>query len=517
MKRTKQSGITLIALVIIIIILLILAGVSIATLTGQNGILTRANEAKIQTEIAEEKELIGLAYNGAITEKRGIGYVTVSDLNAELEINETKATAGNNGDGKIRVTFDPPSNRTYTIDSNGKIEGPTTIIGKTDGSYDMSEGVNTPKLKDNMQLVIYDNGNWIEDTTKSAYKYKAQTGSTENGGTNEWANAVLDGNYYVWIPRYAYKIDKTISYTAQDGGTSYKIDVKFLVGTTNQYYDEKGELKEAKIATNADEISATDNTDYYVHPAFTFGDKQLEGIWIGKYECSDAGDNKIAIVPNASSLTNIKVSTMFSRSQTLSKTDIDAHMIKNIEWGAVAYLTQSQYGRNGTELSVNQCSSLITGAGKGIGENQIYNSTYRSSLITDEQRYNGNIGVLSSTTGNVYGVYDMSGGASEYVMGVYGTSSSPSKGSSGFSTFPDSKYYNLYTTTSVNNTNIGDALYETNGWNDDSNTFVKSSSPFLVRGHNYSGASEAGIFRFIGSSGSGGSGNSSFRVCLTVQ
>ena len=106
MKRTKQSGITLIALVIIIIILLILAGVSIATLTGQNGILTRANEAKTQTEIAEEKELIGLAYNAAIAEKRGTGDVTTSDINVEFKTNETKAIAEDNGDGKIRVTFD---------------------------------------------------------------------------------------------------------------------------------------------------------------------------------------------------------------------------------------------------------------------------------------------------------------------------------------------------------------------------------------------------------------------------
>ena len=60
------------------------------------------------------------------------------------------------------------------------------------------------------------------------------------------------------------------------------------------------------------------------------------------------------------------------------------------------------------------------GAGRGAtGENQIYNSTYNSSAITNEQRYNGSIGVLSSTTGNIYGIYDMSGGADEYVMGMY--------------------------------------------------------------------------------------------------
>ena len=135
---------------------------------------------------------------------------------------------------------------------------------------------------------------------------------------------------------------------------------------------------------------------------------------------------------------------MFSKAQTLSKTNIDAHMLKYTEWGAVAYLTQSQYRRNGTEVSVNQCSSYITGAGRGIGaetDNPIYNSTYNSSTITDDQRYDGNIGKLSSTTGNVYGIYDMSGEAYEYVMGVYGTNDFLTIGSSGFTEFPDSKYY----------------------------------------------------------------------------
>ena len=61
--RRTNSGITLIALVITIIVLLILAGVSIATLTGENGILTRANDAKTSTELAEEDELRKLRKN----------------------------------------------------------------------------------------------------------------------------------------------------------------------------------------------------------------------------------------------------------------------------------------------------------------------------------------------------------------------------------------------------------------------------------------------------------------------
>ena len=122
--KKQAKGITLIALVITIIVLLILAAVSIATLTGENGILTRANDAKTDTETAEEKEAIQLAYAGAVAEKRGTEDITADDLNREFETNGTNAKAVDNGDGTITVTFAPPSNRVYTIDSNGNITGP---------------------------------------------------------------------------------------------------------------------------------------------------------------------------------------------------------------------------------------------------------------------------------------------------------------------------------------------------------------------------------------------------------
>ena len=101
-----------------IIVLLILAGASIATLTGQNGILTRANDAKEQTEIADEKEAIQLAYAGAVAEKRETGDVTASDLNREFGTNG-RTDANASGENPITVTFD--SGRSYTVDSNGNI------------------------------------------------------------------------------------------------------------------------------------------------------------------------------------------------------------------------------------------------------------------------------------------------------------------------------------------------------------------------------------------------------------
>ena len=101
-----------------IIVLLILAAVSIATLTGENGILTRAQDAKTNTEIAEEKEAIGLAYNGVMAENRGNG-VSSGELQAELISNGYDVTAS--GSNPITVKF-KDSQRVYTVDNNGNIE-----------------------------------------------------------------------------------------------------------------------------------------------------------------------------------------------------------------------------------------------------------------------------------------------------------------------------------------------------------------------------------------------------------
>lgn len=84
--------------------------------------------------------------------------------------------------------------------------------------------------------------------------------------------------------------------------------------------------------------------------------------------------------------------------------------MKNSEWGAVAYLAESKYGRNGTEININNNSNYLTGnAGNDISES--------SSSTTNA--YNTQQGMLASTTGNIYGIYDLSGGAWEYMAGYY--------------------------------------------------------------------------------------------------
>ena len=156
--------------------LLILAGVSIATLTGENGILTRAQDAKTNNEIAEEKEAIGLAYNGVMADSLGTG-VEAEKLQNELRSNGyTNATAVDNGDGTITVTFD--SGRSYTIDADGNISDPEEAnIMATMKIEGTKVTIEPPMPNENFEHVAgttIDSGYVIRDTT--------------------------NGNEFVWVP-----------------------------------------------------------------------------------------------------------------------------------------------------------------------------------------------------------------------------------------------------------------------------------------------------------------------------
>ena len=184
-------------------------------------------------------------------------------------------------------------------------------------------------------------------------------------------------------------------------------------------------------------------------------------------------------------------------------------MMKNMEWGAVAYLKQSKYGLGTTDIAANTNSNLYTGGG-----------------TSDAYKTN----VAQSTTGNIYGVYDMSGGAYEYVMGnIKNSSNTFYSSNAGFATAPDAKYYDSYKYDSSSNTThargkLGDATKETlatfgsgtGGWYSDYAGFPYSSHSWFVRGCNYYYGTFAGVFYFSGVSG-GGDSNDSARAVLSAQ
>ena len=158
--KKENKGITLIALVITILILLILAGITIASLTGENGLINRAANAKEQTEIAQEKEILQQAALSAMGKSKS-GYVDKADLDIELskysEIKETKdATEG------IEVTF--KSGRMYTVNANGEVAQKTPRIYSDEVKAALTEGKYVTYNGETYR-VLYDVNsgyNWIE-------------------------------------------------------------------------------------------------------------------------------------------------------------------------------------------------------------------------------------------------------------------------------------------------------------------------------------------------------------------
>ena len=363
-----------------------------------------------------------------------------------------------------------------------------------------TSNANAPVLASNMIPVYYDATAKV--WKKADIKNKAIENRWYNYENHIWANAVtvkeanrqtyLNANVgtpismddittmWVWIPRF-----NAVTPSNYNGGTQAlpnAIDVTFV--------------KQNESALDA----------------FTFGTKQLSGFWYGKFEvggtlvsaCTNETCNvsNIAVKPNVTSLRRQTVSSFFYASRSMEQpnnsfgfvsSEVDTHMSKNNEWGAVAYLTQSIYGRcSGSnacvEVGINNNSAYTTGIGAAPG-------TSSTSSVTNT--YDTVLGMSASTTGNIYGIYDMSGGALEYVMGIYNKTIN----SSSFSSLPNEKYYNNYTTTTYQ----GHALTETSRWyNDNLSNFSSSSSYYwLDRGGYYNNTTSAGLFSvFIYSGGS---------------
>lgn len=160
---------------------------------------------------------------------------------------------------------------------------------------------------------------------------------------------------------------------------------------------------------------------------------------------------------NVFSYTYISAGDAFGLSKSLNSLgnpygfsqNCNPHQMKNSEWGAVAYLTHSKYGRNGTEVTINNfyiesgSSSRPTSNSSNFCIKTGYSSTNGISgeaNQTDVVLYNSGTGYLSSTTGHVYGIYDLSGGAYEYVA-AYAEGLNHPGYTSGSTTYKSSQEY----------------------------------------------------------------------------
>ena len=396
----------------------------------------------------------------------------------------------------------------------------------TEGVWKKADSKN---LDSNYQWFDYDNYMWANAVTVKETGTKTRS-EYLNSAVGTEINMDDITSMWVWIPRYKYVIFN---------GNNGSVDEQLIDVTFEHGIDKTGTVacvdniqtssssSSSETCTDTKNGSIINNVSTYTHPAFTFGDEELTGFWFAKFEMStddttclnnqsttncNKTDLNIYVKPDELSLRYISVSNLFKNtrgmelsgnihgfSQSNTATTLnndgtilnddnnyDIHMEKNMEWGAVAYLSQSKYGKYG--------NSLYEGDYRRIYKNNYYqytNSIYyyktgysgysetASSTTSNTVLYNdltdlgsgkGYKGAGASTTGTVYGIYDMNGGSYDYVMGnMVNTSGAFYSSSAGFtSPYPDSKYYDKYSystsstsTTSRSRSKLGDGTKET--------------------------------------------------------
>lgn len=422
--KNKLKGISLIVLVITIIVMIIIATVIVVSLSNSN-IINKANSAVDTTNIKSLQEAADMFY-------------------VEYKSNKLEGSIGEYIKEKII------SNNILKAEEAGSyfFDDDVTIVKKENSPWNYIKNVNKPVLTTGMTPV-----KWVNDTTQLTSESDSDW---YDYGTRKWANATTaDGSMWVWIPRYEYKIPEPHINASQT------ILINFLPGVKK---------------------SASDG--YIIHPAFTFGDKELTGIWIAKFKASGSTSN-ITILPGQTQISSVSIDNAFTACRNMETKSsygwgttgegIDTHLMKNIEWGAVSYLSHSTYGKNN---KLDDQTSALTGAGTNL------------AYVTNTGK---------STTNNVYGIYDMAGDKWEYVA-AYVNNANSALSTNGLSLLQsENKYKDIYIMGSGDNRSLtyelnlnkkGDAIYETSSetsaaegksWYGQSSGMPYSATPFFTR------------------------------------
>lgn len=376
---------------------------------------------------------------------------------------------------------------------------------------------NKPKLDRGMTPVVYDETEqkWRVTDENSGIWYDYSTDK------KQWANVMLQdgleinadgtineanmGSMFVWIPRYMYQIPSA-NYHKNTAG---EISIKFLKGTTNIPTDE----------SNVEIANASGGDNWNVHPAFCDGnktdyvngewDKDITGIWVAKFEASssnpsasyggnDTTNLDVHVKPNIRGWNYIEVHNICTVCKKMTSNEniynlsnnSDMHAMKNSEWGATAYISRSTFGKEGLIWN-NPSLNHITGSA-GTAQN--------SYKFSDDQlnAYNTSNGIKASSTGTIYGIYDLSAGAFEFVVAYFEDEEQSNTNVINLYQL-DKKYKNTYKTADDNtiisnyqaNSNVyGDAFYETSGsageststsWENDY-SMLRDSTYILCRG-----------------------------------
>ncbi len=416
---------------------------------------------------------------------------------------ETGATIRYTLDGSIPTTSSTKYTSAITLNTSVTLKvaqwdaaGNMSPVSEYIYTINVPQAANAPVYATNMQPVKWTGSAWSTDVSGTTwYDYRIQDASVTNTNKNFWANVRLsDGSMYVWIPRYTYKIESD----ATNLITGKQVKIKYSNGITD------------------------DNTNAYIsHPAFNFGGTQLAGIWVAKFEASSSngqhGTNGINVqtIPGKWGWRDLSISQAFDKSIAIKsvlelglETNVNTHLIKNTEWGAVVYLMDAV----------------------GIDSPAWVGSPYTGGSQLTSEVYTTNIN--QSTTKNATGIYDMAGGLGEYVsayidngsskLSLYGNSLLSSSVSyankyvtkftgiiNGITGTSNDTYNNIYSQTN------GMAIHEVfSGHNFDLSVIPYGDFPFMTRG-GYATSSDIAIYSVIAANGFGNT-NIGFRPVIVV-
>ena len=259
--KNNIRGITLIALIITIIVLLILAGVSIAMLTGQNGLLTQAQNAKTATEKSAEQEKVQIAVTGSRNDE---GQLSIEKLKTEIESQNGKVL----GDS-IPTTVEI-NNNLYRVNSNGEVT--KRMVGGTLGTVTGTETTNTTVQDALGNQVVVPAGFKIVNTSDYV---------TDGIVIEDTSYEATKGSQFVWIPVGNIKTeDNTIE--------NIKLS-RYAFFTNESVYDCGagiiGEFQELNTS-NYGNITAKENIESE-DSGFRKSAIENNGYYIGRYEARD--------------------------------------------------------------------------------------------------------------------------------------------------------------------------------------------------------------------------------------
>ena len=383
--KNSNNGITLIALVITIIVLLILAGVSIAMLTGENGVLTKATESKEQTEIGQEKEEIKMAYAAAKTGKvdKIAEDVTANELNAELDKLNSTGTAS--GSGTLTVTFE--NGHKYTIDQGtGAITGPETGEVPDEGDEVKVEGVTIPKG------FVYVGG------TKEEGIVISDNPADKDKGTSHEVAQTLVGNQFVWVP-----VEEDSAFRPYEG-----------------YYNKKLDTMLSNCKEPATNGYATEQAEY---DAMKQSVLDHDGFYVARYEAGTENGARTSTDKN-----NIDDEAVFKQGKNVYNWIKWGNSMTDPAGGAVEkvkemYTDKEKYGVTSTLIYGIQWDAIMTWIDPEYKneDGTLYNKGSFVANSTDKGYYNQ---LSPTTTGSnanyaVKNIYDLAGNVYEWTMEAY--------------------------------------------------------------------------------------------------